>query len=604
MPTMEKQRNTSNSESNRTQPTNSNAPKLPRLPGYQFIQNIGQGAQGKLYLAKREFDNSLVAIKQLNIESIKNWKEYELFDREAKVLASLNITGVCKFYETIERLEDNPPCSYIVQEYIDGPSLSKLINAGHRFSMNQVYGMIIQIIEILQQLHTHQPPVIHRDVKPSNILLKKTYDGHIQIYLIDFGAVANPQVQSGGSTVAGTFGYMPPEQLMGNPVPASDIYALGALAVQLFTGISPSDLPQKDFHLIFEPQMQSYPVELVNTLRSMLEPDPNKRLKDHKELLRLFNAFKNSIYESGGSRQNALPLDIFDKKLQKVQSYGDPGNLELWQELSDNLPRPEESLPPAYLNLTERVLDSNEYHFYSKPYFDKTSFSVEEETELESIGCILETIVILLTVAGFGGICYLFYLMLTSWHFSGLKSFFIFFFSSCVYFVVIALLWDRIKGVFHIKMKKIKRKELSYQQSFSQLSIKNLLKNGRKTIATIVGIQYIEATDKYVERNLKNATNDAPMRLTDKEIYFCYHASPQFRIDYKFNPPDDEKEEELVHRIYTHIDPENHYKVGDPLPILYEIYRDYTNTETVRSMPFPLPISDVFSDDNVYYTSS
>ena len=167
-----------------------------------------------------------------------------------------------------------------------------------------------------------------------------------------------------------------------------------------------------------------------------------------------------------------------------------------------------------------------------------------------------------------------------------------------------ALLWDRIKGVFHIKMKKVKRKELSYQQSFSPLTIKNLLKNGRKTIATIVGIQYIEATDKYVERNLKNATNDAPMRLTDKEIYFCYHASPQFRIDYKFNPPDDEKEEELVHRIYTHIDPENHYKVGDPLPILYEIYRDYTNTETVRSMPFPLPISDIFSDDNVYYTSS
>lgn len=209
------------------------------LPGYKLIREIGHGAQGKVYLCERVQDGQRVAIKRLNIESVKNWKEYELFHREATVLESLTIDGVARFYEAIDRLQDNPPCSYIVQEYIPGKSLSEILNTGIRLPLHCVYDIVLQLLNILKQLQSHKPPVIHRDIKPSNILLEPTKGDQYKVWLIDFGAVANPQVQSGGSTVAGTFGYMPPEQLTGNPIPASDIYSLAAVIVYVLSGRSP-----------------------------------------------------------------------------------------------------------------------------------------------------------------------------------------------------------------------------------------------------------------------------------------------------------------------------------------------------------------------------
>ena len=311
----------------------------PVVGGYAFIRELGHGSQGDVWLAERRTDKQKVAVKRLNIESVKNWKEYELFKREASVLATLNFDGVAKFYEAIDCLDDNPPCSNIVQEYIDGRTLAEMIQSGQRFSVNWIYDIILQLIDILQKLHTHEPPVIHRDLKPSNILIKQDA-GKDKVYLIDFGAVANPQVQSGGSTVAGTYGYMPPEQLMGKPVPASDIYALAAVAVHLITGISPAEMPNKDFHLIFEPQMQNMPIAVVNTLRCMLEPKIEMRLCDYDTLRTLFKNFNNNIYTDTGCRQTLMSIAEYNKKLQKVSTYCEPGNIELWQDWLHRLDSP------------------------------------------------------------------------------------------------------------------------------------------------------------------------------------------------------------------------------------------------------------------------
>ncbi|MBQ1926838.1 MAG: serine/threonine protein kinase, partial [Proteobacteria bacterium] len=200
---------------------------------YRFIREIGHGTQGRIFLAERLDGHVKVAIKRLNIESVKNWKEYELFAREAAVLSSIHVGGVAKFFEAIERLEDEPPCSYIVQEYIEGSTLAAMLKSSYRFSLDRVYDIILQLLAILKKLHNHKPPIIHRDIKPSNIILKPSKGDDFKVFLIDFGAVANPQVQGGGSTVAGTYGFMPPEQLTGNPVPASDIYSLAAVMVNL-----------------------------------------------------------------------------------------------------------------------------------------------------------------------------------------------------------------------------------------------------------------------------------------------------------------------------------------------------------------------------------
>ena len=331
---------------------------------YRFVDLIGHGAQANIYLAERLSDHTKVAIKQLNIGSVKNWKAYDLFHREADVLSKLHINGVAKFYEAIDCLEDEPPCSYIVQEYIEGTSLGNLLKKGHRFEVREVYDILIQLLDILDELHHQNPPVIHRDIKPSNIMLSRSENGEYQVKLIDFGAVANPQVQGGGSTVAGTFGYMPPEQLMGKTVPGSDIYALAAVAVHIFSGKSPADLPSKDFRLIFEPSMEQMPPELLNTLRKMLEPKVDERLCDVDDIKHRFYKFRDNDYKIN-QKPSAITKDL-DTMLKKVRYIGETGNMDVWQSLADETPRPIPKLlyyaesENEYIGFIERIPDMTE----------------------------------------------------------------------------------------------------------------------------------------------------------------------------------------------------------------------------------------------------
>ena len=460
-------------------------------------------------------------------------------------------------------------------------------------------------------MHEHQPPVIHRDIKPSNILLKTTGDGSFQVYLIDFGAVANPQVQGGGSTMAGTFGYMPPEQLMGKPVAASDIYALAAVGVQLFTGKSPADMIQKDFRLIFEPEMQSYPVELVNTLRSMLEPDPQKRLSDHRQLLQLFMAFQKYVYAETGSRQSNMSPVEYEKKLINVKFYGENGNLELWQELSDVLPR--NNFPSLYLSLNEKKQSTSNYHVEPNPVFTETSMTSSEfvrnagaKNIYQKLLDILILILLTLTpIAVLIGIQYIDNVDVVNLVFgSGMMIGFLFLY--CLLFLAItpkifSPVIDKLSDKFSTKLVKSNKPLvlLGDVWTIHQDYINELLKNGRKTIATVVSVDYLPAKEKMIEQNLTGSVR----KSNNLFARYCIHQSPLFKISYKFNPPDDEKIDDLVHEIYTHIEPENHYKVGDPLPILYRIYIDDNYFEVVDSMPFPIPLDDVFVDNNVFYHS-
>ncbi|MBQ8037614.1 MAG: protein kinase, partial [Proteobacteria bacterium] len=153
---------------------------------YTFIRELGHGGQASVFLAKRLSDGKLAAVKQLRIDSIKNWKEYTLFHREADVLSALDIPGVVKLYDACDSLEENPPCSYIIQEYIDGPTLKQVLRSGYRFSLSQVYELVLQILDIINKLQTHT--VIHRYIKPSNIILRNCDSESFDVCLIDFGA--------------------------------------------------------------------------------------------------------------------------------------------------------------------------------------------------------------------------------------------------------------------------------------------------------------------------------------------------------------------------------------------------------------------------------
>ena len=612
---------------------------------YQFIREIGHGSQGHVFLAERLSDHQRVVVKQLNIGSVKNWKEYTLFKREGEVLASLHIDGVAEFYEARECLNDDQPCAYIVQEYIPGKSIQSLLKENWHFNINEFYDVVLQLLCILEQLQKHNPPIIHRDIKPSNIILVPQKRGY-KAYLIDFGAVANPQVQGGGSTVAGTFGYMAPEQLMGAPVPASDIYSLGALIVHVLSGVSPADMPVKDFRLIFEPEVQSLPHNVVEILRQMLEPKADERLCDIAYLKGIFNQFRNEHYKGNihnsdaktTERSKERSKEAYIKKLQNVTNYGADGNIELWAALSDSFKQ------NSLLDCIDQTMDwdelgivdlkkASEQSFGKKVWgsfriflYNLVIFPFYSIVNLSSFICLMIIVPMSLIPGIWPWIIKSEYLT-DKKIYVGKESFWnaVFKFSiignilwvislviiifcglfhsynslfvpaviwGCIYILHVAhinLHYDEAvtkdDRIIHIKrMSKDARtieKEKAinlYLERLNQSNQESLspkwLKNARKTMATVIDIQYEPVQDVFV------------LEPDEKNINYMVYGVPSFRVIYSFNPPDDSREEDLHHAFTTHSDPTGHLKVGDPLPILYAIEKKGRD-ERVRSTPFP-----------------
>lgn len=214
---------------------------------YKLKQQIGKNAGRQTWLAEDILSESkkLVIVKLLAISHQTDWQELTLFEREAQVLANLNhpkIPRYLDYFSIDEQASSGLFWFGLVQNYIPGNSLQELLEQGRKFYPPEVRSFAIQLLEILIYLHELSPPVLHRDIKPSNLILGKDR----KIYLVDFGAVQDKAKAEGVTfTVVGTNGYVPPEQLWGKAVPASDLYALGATLIHLLTGISPADLTQQ-----------------------------------------------------------------------------------------------------------------------------------------------------------------------------------------------------------------------------------------------------------------------------------------------------------------------------------------------------------------------
>lgn len=264
---------------------------------YRYVRLLGEGANGRTWLAKSRKNGLDVAIKELKFAD--DFKAWELFHREAEVLQSIKVDGVPKLIESVFAPDFT---SYIVQEYIPYHSLEYYLENGEIFEEDEVYSILELTSRILFALQTQYiPAIIHRDIKPGNILYRRaTPNSDAKVWLIDFGAVDNAHKQSSGSTIAGTFGYMSPEQLQGEVSPRSDFYSLGATALHLLTGVFPYEIPSELFKLQFHPVIDEKAPDttkpMVDFLDFLLASSAENRPQDILELRKsLEEARKASI---------------------------------------------------------------------------------------------------------------------------------------------------------------------------------------------------------------------------------------------------------------------------------------------------------------------
>ena len=239
---------------------------------YKINELIKVGGMGAVYLGLDLDSNKIIAIKQLFLSSGEEEDQFLVsrFEREATLLSGLDHPNLPKVSDYFNDYDNY----FMIMDYIEGPDLEGILKKQGNPGLSEVRVIewALELCSVLEYLHNHNPPILYRDIKPSNIIIRDIDERAI---LVDFGLARTIENgMSAGKTAIGTVGYSPPEQYEGRQKPQSDIYALGATLHHLLTGKFP-EIPF-DFDPVrsLNPRV-SIPMEKV--VMKALEPDLNNR---------------------------------------------------------------------------------------------------------------------------------------------------------------------------------------------------------------------------------------------------------------------------------------------------------------------------------------
>ena len=312
---------------------------------YKVIEYIAKGGFGKTYLAE---DTQLPGKNKCVVKQLYPRGEdskllavaRRLFYTEASTLHILGhheqIPKLLAYFEEEEKF-------YLVQQYIQGQTLVQKLTTAQAWTETQVIELLKDGLNVLQFIHSQG--VIHRDVKPDNLIRR---DSDNKLVLVDFGTVKevlHGQANANQLTVAvGTQGYMPIEQARGKPLPASDLYALGVIGIQALTGIVPIDLEDdEEGELIWESLANVSP-QLAKVLTQMTRYQPNERYQSATEVLQ-------ALYNVGGKNQSIAvneninlqtseavqtPNIIASPVVEKFQPFSNATNLNMNESMGQN----------------------------------------------------------------------------------------------------------------------------------------------------------------------------------------------------------------------------------------------------------------------------
>ena len=276
--------------------------------GYQVEKTLGSNRAGGrvTYLAKDIRIQQPVVIKQFQFARVDaSWSDYDAYDREIQVLRGLDHPGIPRYLDCFQT--EAGFC--MVQEYKNASSLRIL----RSFSPSEIQHIATSILKILAYLQNRIPVVIHRDIKPDNILV----DDQVNVYLVDFGFARIGDGEIGvSSVVKGTLGFMPPEQLFNRQLTeASDLYGLGMTLLCLLTGTQSDEignLVDISYQIKFKHLVPKLSLHWVEWIEKMVEPRLQDRFPNASAALQAIPA--NPIY-SPEIQFSQTSLDFWAKRL-------------------------------------------------------------------------------------------------------------------------------------------------------------------------------------------------------------------------------------------------------------------------------------------------
>ncbi len=240
---------------------------------YRVLGALGRGAFAVTYKAVELATGRQVAVKEAFLGWTPERRMLEGLEHEARVLRSLRHPGIPAYVDSFEYVTGAGVSFCLVQELAQGASLWELLREGGVLSEVELKDLAGELLTILAYLHDRERPLLHRDVKPSNII--RSTSGRVA--LVDFGAAQEWGQDDTASLSDGTRGYMAPEQIRGRATPASDLFGLGATLIFLLTGVEPTRLPTPGGKLEFR-VLAEVSREFGRWLDSLVQPDPSRRV--------------------------------------------------------------------------------------------------------------------------------------------------------------------------------------------------------------------------------------------------------------------------------------------------------------------------------------
>jgi serine/threonine protein kinase len=323
-----------------------------RIGRYEIEKSLGRGAMGVVYLARDPIIDRQVALKTLRVDLDAEFAEEfrERFVREARAAGRLNHPGIVTVHDVGEDPETG--LMYIAMEYVEGRDLKQILSTGHQFRPSEAARIAADVAIALD--YAHSLGVVHRDVKPANIIL--TADGTAKI--TDFGIA---RLETSNLTVDGQFigtpNFMSPEQITGKGVDGrSDIFSLGVVLFTLLTGRRPfggDTMHEVTLRIVQEPSpipstvSEEIPAALNPIVLKCLEKNPEKRFQTGGELAKVLGALARSLVKrdpedtgSTGIHQPDLATRIHGGQ-QPAEVPKASRLTSLWHQLRDRIELPE-----------------------------------------------------------------------------------------------------------------------------------------------------------------------------------------------------------------------------------------------------------------------